>query len=62
MATDFSRDPRKFDFNSLTEQEQQFATLKALAIAEELSDRGYHATYLLLVAQIIVDMIELRIA
>jgi hypothetical protein len=33
------RDPRKLDFNHLTDAEKDFATLKAWGIAHDLDDR-----------------------
>jgi hypothetical protein len=55
-----TRDPRMLDVNQLPDAERDFVRFRALSLAQDLGDRGYHSSYLLLIAQAIVDVVEER--
>jgi hypothetical protein len=53
-------DPRRRKFSTLNLEEQTCCRIQAQLHAQGLDDRGFHSSYLLLIAEAIMDLVEAK--
>jgi len=53
-------DPRRLDFSGLTGAQRAFCRIEAQLLSQSLEDCGFHTSYMLLVAEEIMNIVETK--